>query len=370
MGKNTILIADDAEINREMLKVIFEEQYTILEAADGNEAIRLIEENKDELALIFLDLIMPDKSGLDVLYYMEEKNYQDLIPVIMITGEATATSDEKAYELGASDIIYKPFEPKVVMRRAKNIIELFENRIDLEKKLEERTRELVESRKKIEKSNEFLVDTLSSVVEFRSLESDEHIQRIKYFTGILLQYVKELYPEYELTDEKIQLIINASALHDIGKIAIPDSILLKPGKLTPEEYTEMKKHTIYGCEILGKFKQEENEFYRYCYDICRSHHERYDGKGYPDGLQGEEIPIWSQVVGIVDAFDELVGKRVYKTPYATEEAARMIESGECGVFSVKLLRCFRMARSKLFTATEMTFSYVDSAIWPDDAQRK
>jgi putative two-component system response regulator len=353
-----------------MLKIIFEEQYTILEAADGNEAIQLIEENKDELALIFLDLIMPDKSGLDVLYYMEEKCYKDLIPVIMITGEATVASDEKAYELGASDIIYKPFEPKVVMRRAKNIIELFENRIDLEKKLEERTKELVESRKMIEKSNEFLVDTLSSVVEFRSLESDEHIQRIKYFTGIILQYAKDLYPEYGLTDEKIQLIVNASALHDIGKIAIPDSILLKPGKLTADEYNEMKKHTLYGCELLGKFKQEGNEFYRYCYDICRSHHERYDGKGYPDHLAGEEIPIWSQVVGIADAFDELVGERVYKTPYATDEAARMIESGECGIFSEKLLTCFRMAKSKLFTATEMTFSYVDTAIWPENTQKK
>jgi putative two-component system response regulator len=247
------------------------------------------------------------------------------------------------------------------MRRAKNIIELFENRSEMEHRLEERTKELVESREMIEKSNEFLVNTLSSVAESRSRESDEHIQRIKYFTGILLQYVMELYPQYGLTEEKIQLIVNASALHDIGKIAIADNILLKVGKLTSEEEREMRRHTIYGSEILEKFKQSGNEFSQYCYDICRYHHERYDGKGYPDKLSGEQIPIWAQIVGLADTFDDLVGERVYRTPYAADEAARMIERGECGAFSDQVLKCFRMARSKLFAATEMTFSYVDSA---------
>jgi putative two-component system response regulator len=359
MGKNTILIADDAELNRDLLKEIFEEQYVIIEAADGQEAIDRIEENKNQLALIFLDLIMPNKTGLDVLHYMVEKDYKDLIPVIMITGEATVASDEKAYEFGASDIIYKPFEPKVVMRRAKNIIELFENRIDLEKRLEERTKELIESRSIIEKSNEFLVNALSSVAEFRSQESGDHVQRIKYYTQLLLRYMKELYPGYGLTDEKIQLITNASALHDFGKIAIPDSILLKnPHRLTPAEKKEMEKHTIYGCDLLERFKQDDNDFYRYCYDICRYHHERYDGSGYPDHLVGEEIPIWAQVVSVADAYDELVAERVYKTSYAYDEAIRMILDGECGAFSEQVLTCFKMARSKLFEATE-EFSYVD-----------
>jgi putative two-component system response regulator len=357
MMRNALLIADDAELNREMLKFIFEEQYEILEAEDGEQAIELIEENRDNLALVFLDLIMPKKSGLEVIEYMKEKGYMGLIPVIMITGEATAESDEKVYEYGASDIIYKPFAPKVVMRRAKNIIELYEHRVNLEQQLEERTKELVESRKKLEQSNEFLINALSSVVEFRSLESGEHIHRVKHLTEIILKYLMRYYPEYNLTKESVDLMVSASALHDLGKIAIPDSILLKPGRLTKEEFEEMKKHTIYGCILLERFKQEDNEFYRYCYDICRYHHERYDGNGYPDGLVGEEIPIWAQAVAIADVYDALVSKRVYKAPYAATEAVRMIENGECGVFSDKILECFELSKGELLDVVENKFSY-------------
>ncbi|MDE6209913.1 MAG: response regulator [Lachnospiraceae bacterium] len=352
MEKKTVLIADDAEINRDILNYIFEGTFNIIMAVDGEEAISKIEENKEKLSLVFLDLMMPKKSGLDVLEYMNDKDLIDIIPVIMITGEATAESDEKAYEYGASDIIYKPFAPRVVMRRTTNIIELFEHRIDVERQLEERTRELIESREKLEKSNDFLVNALSSVVEFRSLESGDHIKRVKEFTKILLNYIRKHFPEYKLTKEQVDLIVNASALHDVGKIAIPDSILLKPGRFTPEEFEEMKKHTIYGCELLEKFNQEENEFYRYCYDICRYHHERYDGKGYPDGLSGDEIPIWAQVVSIVDVYDALISKRCYKDAYGIEEAIRMINAGECGTFSPKLLECFELAKDEIIANTQ------------------
>ncbi len=354
----TILIADDVEINRIVLTQIFKEQFHILEAEDGQQTIQILDENSDKIALLFLDLMMPKKTGLDVLAYMQEKGYMNTIPVIMITGDGTDETDEKAYEYGASDIIYKPFATNVIKRRAINIIELFENRFNIEKKLEKRTKELIAIQEKLEKNNEFLVNALSSVVEFRSLESGEHIKRVKYFTRIFLNIMQEYYPEYELTKEQISLIVNASALHDIGKIAIPDSILLKPAKLTDEEFAEMKKHTLYGCKILENFKQEESEFYRYCYDICRHHHERYDGKGYPDGLAGEDIPIWAQVVSLVDVYDALVSRRVYKTPYATDVAARMIVEGECGTFSPKLLYCFEMAKSVLFESSEV-LSYTD-----------
>ncbi len=169
----------------------------------------------------------------------------------------------------------------------------------------------------------------------------------------------KIYPKYEITKEQAALIVNASALHDIGKIAIPDSILLKPGKLTEEEFEEMKKHTVYGCELLEKFKQEDNEFYRYCYDICRYHHERHDGNGYPDRLEGDAIPIWAQIVSVVDVYDALVSKRVYKDPFAVEEAARMILEGECGVFSPEMIDCFTLAEQELFAATEGEFSFAD-----------
>lgn len=351
MKRDTILIADDAKINRKMLGLMFEEQYRIIEAEDGEEAIQLLEENKDVLAVLLLDLMMPKKTGLDVLAYMKEKKYMDLIPVIMITGESTTGSDEKAYEYGVSDIIYKPFEEHIIMRRTKNIIELFEHKIDLENKLEQRTKELRKSQETLEKNNEFLVNALSSVVEFRSAEAGEHIIRVKRFTKILLNYVYEYFPEYGLTKEQIDLIVNASALHDLGKIAIPDHILLKPGKLTEDEFEEMKKHTIYGCELLEKFKQEDSEFYQYCYDICRYHHERCDGKGYPDGLKEDEIPIWAQVVSIVDVYDALVSERVYKSAYDVLEASRMIVAGECGIFSPKMLQIFDLAKEEFFAIT-------------------
>ncbi len=351
MNKSTLLIADDVLINRELLKDIFEEGYNILEAADGEETIKQIDKHKDEIVLVFLDLVMPKKDGLEVMHHMSINGLIDKIPVIMITGEATVETDVKAYEYGAADIIYKPFEPAVVRRRAKNIIELYKHRIYIEKELETRTKELFESRKKIEESNEFLINALSSVVEFRSLESGEHIQRVKDFTRIMLKHYKMLHRESNITDEQIELMVNASALHDIGKIAIPDSILNKPGRLTDEEYEEMKKHTIYGCQMLEKFKQEENEFYQYCYDICRHHHERHDGRGYPDKLKGDEIPIWAQVVSIVDVYDALVNKRVYKDAIPIDEAVTMIHEGKCGVFSPMILECFDSAKEDLVIAT-------------------
>jgi putative two-component system response regulator len=345
-----------------MIKFIFEEQYKILEAVDGEDAIEKIKESSDKICLVFLDLLMPKKSGLDVLKFMTKQGYINKVPVIMITGESTDESDEKAYEYGASDIIYKPFAPNVVMRRSKNIMELFEHRLDIEDELEKRTKELVDSQKKLEQNNEFLINALSSVVEFRSLESGEHINRVRYFTRVFLKYIMEFYPKYGITPKQADLIVSASALHDIGKIAIPDSILLKPGKLTRDEFEEMKKHTIYGCEILDKFKQEDNEFFRYCYDICRYHHERYDGNGYPDKLKGNAIPIWAQVVSIVDVYDALVSKRVYKNAYPVQEAENMIVRGECGVFSPVILDCFDLAKHDLRDAVNKQFSYSDAVV--------
>lgn len=352
MERTKILIADDEEINRDILKDIFQEQYEILEAANGNEAIEVIEANKDCLAVIFLDLMMPEKNGYDVLTYMSDKGYTEFLPVIVITAEATAKSDEKVYSYGAMDIIYKPFAPRVIMQRTMNIVDLFAYKADIEAKLEKRTRQLQVSRDKLKKNNDFLINALSSVVEFRSLESGEHIQRVKFFTRILLKYLRSNYPEYEITKESAELIINASALHDIGKIAISDNILMKPAKLTKPEYEEMKKHTTYGCDLLENFKQDDDVFYQYCYDICRYHHERYDGGGYPEGLKGEAIPIWAQVVSLADVFDALVSKRVYKEAYATETAVRMIEEGECGEFSPKILECFELAKIEFIKAVE------------------
>lgn len=346
-----LLIVDDAELNREILKEIFKGQFEILEAVDGEQALNIIDGRANEISLILLDLVMPKKNGLEVLAYMKRNGIIDHVPVIMITGESSIDSDVKAYEYGASDVIYKPFSRRIVIRRSLNIIELYESRNDIEKQLKERTKELSETHKKLEKNNEFLINALSSVVEFRSVESGQHIERVQKLSEIMLNTWAALHPECGFSKNDIKQMVNASALHDIGKIAIPDEILLKPGRLTSEEYEIMKTHTTRGCELLERFKQEDSDFYRYCYDICRYHHERFYGRGYPDGLAGNDIPIWAQVVSIADVYDALVSPRVYKKAFSVDEACRMIENGECGVFSPDIMECFNIAKSDIIETT-------------------
>ncbi len=352
MDKEKILIVDDEKMNRALLRHIFDEQYEVLEAANGEEAIALMDEHISDLQVVFLDLMMPVMDGFGVLEHMKEKYYTNRLPVILITGEATVESDEKVYEYGASDIIYKPFAPRVVMRRTRNIIDLYKSRNEMEQQLEDRTQKLVDAERKLRTNNEFLINALSSVVEFRSMESGDHIRRVKKFTRIMLKYLVKYYPEYNLSDDDIDAIVRASALHDIGKVAIPDAILLKPGKLTTAEFEIMKTHSIYGAELLEKFKEDDNQFYRYCYEICRHHHERYDGGGYPDKLKGEDIPISAQVVSIVDVYDALVSKRIYKEAYTHDYAVQTIKSGECGEFSPKILECFDLAYAEFFNIIE------------------
>lgn len=354
-----VLIVDDADINREILHMFFQEQYKIFEAADGEEAIAQIKKNYNEISLILLDQMMPKKSGMEVLEFMRHAELLDRIPVIMITGDTNDQLAVKAYEYAVADIIYKPFNHDIVLRRCKNIIELYEARKEMEKRLAERTRDLRRSQEQLEKHSEFLLNALGSVVEFRSHESPEHIQRVKDVTRVLLKYVQQHYPEYGITDRQAKMIVDATGLHDLGKIAVPDSILNKPKKLTREEYAVIKRHTVDGCEILEQFKSLDTEFFKYCYEICRWHHEKYDGNGYPDRLVGEQIPIWSQVVCMADCFDAMVSRRAYKEPFAVEKASKMIKDGDCGVFSPKLLDCLELAYYDLNQLVE-GYNYIES----------
>lgn len=347
-----ILIADDVEMNRDLLSDIFDEQFDILEACDGEEAIKILDEYGTDISLVLLDLMMPKKSGLDVMEHMRYKGIIDKIPVIMITGESTDESNFKAYEYGADDILFKPYVEKIIIRRAMNLIDQYKYKKDIEKELQKRTIEIIKSHKEVEDMNEFLINALGSVIEFRSAESGRHIEHVKYFTKIILEYVKSCFPEYGLTNRQIDMMSKAAALHDVGKIAISDAILNAPRKLKKNEFEEMKKHTIFGCQILEKFKIKDNEFYKYCYEICRWHHEKYDGKGYPDGLKGEEIPIYCQAAGLADCFDALCSRRVYKKPIECSEAYNMIVRGECGEFSEVILKCFELARLEMFMAFE------------------
>ena len=353
MSRQQILIVDDEEINRGVLKGVFEREYDILEAANGEEAIALIESSPN-IVLILMDVVMPVLNGFGVLRYMKRHELHGKIPVILITGETIEDSDDQAYSFGVADVMHKPFYPHIVSRRGKNIIELYQNKHYMEERLKEQEKAIREQEKKIRENNEFMIDALSSVVEFRSLETGEHVRRIKYFTRIMLNYLSRYFPKYGLTPEKVDEIARASAVHDIGKIGIPDSILLKPGRLTAEEFEVMKTHTTIGCEMLEKFKNgEEGDFYRYCYEICRHHHERWDGNGYPDHLAGDEIPLSAQIVAVADVYDALVSHRVYKEPYANDTAYDMIMNGECGQFSPDVMECFKLAKDDFFNIVEV-----------------
>ena len=353
MNRQQILIVDDEEINRAILNEMFRHEYDMLEAANGQEAIDQIENNQN-IVLILLDIVMPVLNGFKVLNYMQEHDLIDKIPVILITAESVRDSEDKAYAYGVADVMHKPFYPHIVKRRGKNIIELYQNKRNMELRLKEQEEAIRLQEKKIRQNNEFMIDALSSVVEFRSLETGEHIRRIKYFTRILSKYLMKYFPKYGLTPAMVDEIARASALHDIGKIGIPDAILLKPGRLTPEEYEIMKTHTTIGCDILEKFHENQTEdFYRYCYEICRYHHERWDGNGYPDHLVGDEIPISAQIVAVADVYDALVSPRVYKSVYANNEAFDMIMNGECGQFSPDIMECFGLAKEDFFNIVEV-----------------
>lgn len=336
--QETILIADDAQINRAILRNLFEDDYNLLEAENGETALLLLRQYQESIAAVLLDLIMPVKNGYEVLEEMRRERRLYHVPVVVITAEDSTDNRVKVFEMGASDIIAKPFEPAVVRSRVNNIIELGRYRRNLEALVEEKSAQVRES-------NAAVIDMLSSVIEYRSLESGQHIRRIRMFTKILLEDVARNYQEYNLTPHKIRLITESSSMHDIGKIAIPDSILNKPGKLTEEEFEVMKTHTLKGCEILsGLDRLQDREYLQYAYEICRYHHERWDGRGYPDGLKGNSIPLCAQVVAIADCFDALTTDRVYKKAIPPDKAFSMILNGECGTFSPKLLECFKNVR--------------------------
>ncbi len=351
--RQQILIVDDEEVNRTILSLMFDAEYDIVEAPNGMDAIDAIEKNQD-IALILLDVIMPVMDGFGVLDYMKEKELLEKIPVILITSMTPQESEAKAYEYGIADVMHKPFESNIIKRRARNIIELYQNKKNLEIRLMEREKTIRDQEKAIRENNEFMIDALGSVVEFRSIETGDHVKRIKYLTRILLKYLAKYYPKYEMTPVKIDQIARASALHDIGKIGIPDAILLKPGKLTKDEFEIMKTHTTIGCDILESFKSPYmDDFYKYCYEICRYHHERADGKGYPDHLKGDEIPISAQIVSIADVYEALVSERVYKSAYSNSVAYEMILNGECGQFTDDVIECFKLAKEDFFNLVEV-----------------
>ena len=348
--RNIILIVDDMEVNRIILHSIFEKEYTMLEAENGEQAMVLVNQYHDRLAAILLDIIMPIKDGYQVLTELGSRGFLTEFPVVVITAENSAENEVKVFNLGASDIIVKPFEPHVVKRRVQNNIELNQHRQNQDELIEEQAAKLRES-------NAVMIDALSSIIEFRSVETGQHIQRIRMFTKVLLEDVAQSYPEFLLDERKINIIVSASAMHDIGKIAIPDAILNKPGRLTKDEFQIMKTHAAKGSEMLsGLSRMADREYLQYAYNICRYHHERWDGRGYPEGLKADSIPVCAQVVGVADCYDALTTDRVYKKAIPPNEAFNMILNGECGAFSPKLMESFKNVQQ---TFARLSRDYAD-----------
>ncbi len=349
-----VLVVDDMDLNRELLKEMLEQEYDVLVAENGKRATELMDQFQDELSVVLLDLIMPEMDGFAVLEVMRREKLIRKLPVIVISGETSPEAEKRCFDYGVSDFVQKPFNESIVQRRVKNVISLFSYQNQLEEKVAKQTEILRKQNQilqlqteKLRENNVKIIDILGNVVESRNLESGEHIKRVKGFTRALGYQLMEDYEEYSLTPELVDMISEASALHDIGKIAIPDNVLLKPGRLTEEEFELMKSHTTRGCDILDNIEGIwEEDYQQVSYEICRHHHERYDGRGYPDGLKGDEIPIAAQIVSIADVYDALVSERVYKDAYSKDEAYHMIINGECGIFSPKLLESFRHVKKR------------------------
>lgn len=333
-----ILIIDDDYFNREILTNIFSPEHIIVEAESGKDALEKIDLLRDDLSAIFLDVVMPEMDGIEVLKEFAKMGIPEKIPIFMITASSEHDVLKSAYSLGVMDVINKPVIPYVVLRRVDSVVELFNARQNLSNTVSEQRVELYEKAQKIYELSRGILESLATAIEFRDMESGEHVRRIHDITKCLL--VNTSFGD-SLSEDEIDNIALASVLHDVGKIAISDAILNKKGRLTPEEYEIMKTHTTQGAKLLENIPQlYDNGAYEYACDIARHHHERWDGRGYPDGLKGNEISIWSQVVSIADVYDALISKRVYKDAYSSDTAVKMICNGECGVFNPELLDAF------------------------------
>ena len=359
-ARQQILIVDDSEMNRAILSEMLKKDFDILEAENGKECLDILQQYGMGISLVLLDIVMPVVDGFEVLDVMVHNHWIEDIPVIMISSEDSEPYIRRAYELGVSDYINRPFDAKVVCQRVYNTIKLYAKQRKLVTLV---TDQIYEK----EKNNQMMISILSQIVEFRNGESGLHVLHINILSELLLERLVQKTDKYQISAQRRSLITMASALHDIGKIGIDDKILNKPGRLTPEEFDEMKKHTIIGESILKNVGIYQNEeLVQLAMQICRWHHERYDSRGYPDGLKGEEIPIEVQVVSIADVYDALVSERVYKKAYSHKKAVEMILNGECGQFNPLLLECLQDIQDRI----DEEFQNVENQSEEENQERK
>lgn len=333
-ARQKILIVDDSEMNRALLMDILEDQYDMEEAENGAEAIEILSLRREEFSLVLLDIMMPEMDGLQALSHIHKYHWNEGFAVIMISADDSPEKMRQAYKMGAFDYISRPFDSIIVQRRIANTMLLYARQKELEDTIAEQFREQ-------ERNNQLMIAILSHIVEFRNGESGAHVMNVNQITKLLLRQIVLHTDRYSLSEAEISMISLASSLHDIGKIAIPDEILNKPGRYTPEEFAVMKAHSAIGADMLAKLpaNQQDMPLVKAAEEICRWHHEKFDGSGYPDGLKGDAIPISAQAVSIADVYDALTSERCYKKAFTHEEAMKMIVTGQCGAFNPLLLQC-------------------------------
>lgn len=353
--RNIVLIVSHSQLDYGILSWILRGEYTVFHAKTAKKGVDLLLAKQNEMAAILIDMRVRKQESNVILDCLKEQGLARHIPVLAIIDRSVKDADyeKQCLNCGVSDFICAPFDSLLVKKRVRNICYLYQYQNELEEKVVEQTktlseqnRELERQRQMLKRANDNIIDILGGMVEGRDAESGEHIKRVKGFTELLARQMMQSYPEYCLTEHDIEVIVGTSALHDIGKIAISDTILLKKGKLTKEEFEIMKLHTVKGDEILNSLNGIwDEDWQKTAHNICRYHHERFDGRGYPDGLKGDDIPISAQIVSLADVYDALVSVRVYKRAYSKDEAFAMIMNGECGVFSPKILQSFQAVRS-------------------------
>lgn len=339
-NRETILIVDDSAMNRMLLSDILSDTYNIIEAEDGEQAIAILQQHASEISIVVLDMVMPKVDGFGVLEAMNENRWIQFLPVVSISTESSPEFVERAYSLGVTDFINRPFDELIVIRRVSNTIKLYAKQRKLTNMV---ANEIFEK----ERNGSLMITILSHIVEFRNGEGGMHVINIGTLTEILLNQISKKDDRYYLPYAERDLIVKASALHDIGKISIPEEVLNKPGKLTDEEFEAMKQHTVIGYQMLSDLGFQDEPLVKVSREITRWHHERYDGRGYPDGLKGDEIPLSAQIVSLADVYDALTSERVYKPAFSHEKAVQMILNGECGAFNPLLLECLVEAQEAI-----------------------
>jgi putative two-component system response regulator len=350
-----LLIVDSDEHDRAILREMFRDRFGMLEACDVPSALEMLERHRASVALLFLNISLPGADGFEMLREMHARGFLPGIPVMMIASGISPERAGAAIRLGVSDFVEQPMNPEIVQRRAQRLVEFERERASVEELVEARTSD-------IRRANRYAIEALSTIVEFRSGETAQHTRRVSLVTRLFCQALSLHYMEYNLTDAMIDDIVCASALHDVGMIAVPESILNKPGRLTDEEFEIMKRHTIYGAQVIERISSIGGErFFSYCRDICLCHHERWDGNGYPGGLKGDAIPIWAQVVALADVYEALTSERVYKPPFTHEQALDMIGDGDCGAFSPKLLATLGLIKVRIRGALDELVTSGDQA---------